>query len=150
MLCSWRHSRSGWTGLLAVWPSCRCPCSLQGNWIRWLLKVPSNSNDSMILVKKMWQSGKSEVWVYFFTSGIVYEFLACISYFRSWWTLSWGQLPDALHSSYLICRENYCSLAFLLYYCLFQCKYLKWAIIFSSSLEIYKVYCTALHSGFVK
>ena len=35
---------SGWTGLWATWCSCRC--SLQDNWIRWPLKVPSNSNDS--------------------------------------------------------------------------------------------------------
>ena len=33
----------------ATWWSCRCPCSLQGSWIRWPLKVRSNSSDSMIL-----------------------------------------------------------------------------------------------------
>jgi len=29
--------------------SCRCPCSLQGSWSRWPLRVPSNLNNSMIL-----------------------------------------------------------------------------------------------------
>ena len=43
------HPSSGWTGLWAVWWSCRCPCSLQGSWTRWPLNVPSNSNDSMRL-----------------------------------------------------------------------------------------------------
>jgi len=28
--------------------SCSCPCSLQRSWTRWPLKVPSNSNHSMI------------------------------------------------------------------------------------------------------
>lgn len=32
--------------------SCRCPCSLLGNRIRWLLKVPSNSDDYKILRKR--------------------------------------------------------------------------------------------------
>ena len=36
-------------GLWATWCSCRCPWSLQGSWTRWPLRVPSNSNDSMIL-----------------------------------------------------------------------------------------------------
>ena len=30
-----------------IW--CRCPCSLQGNWTRWPLRVPSNSSNSTIL-----------------------------------------------------------------------------------------------------
>jgi len=30
--------------------SCRCPCSVQGSWTRWPLRVPSNSNKSMILL----------------------------------------------------------------------------------------------------
>ena len=34
----WRHSRSGWRGLWATRSSCRCPCSVQGSWIRWPLK----------------------------------------------------------------------------------------------------------------
>ena len=42
----------------ATWSSCACPCSLQGSWTKWLLKIPSNSKDSMILedrrVKRMW------------------------------------------------------------------------------------------------
>ena len=33
----------------ATWCSCWCPCLLQGSWISWLLKIPSNSNNSMIL-----------------------------------------------------------------------------------------------------
>ena len=33
--------------LWASWSSCRCPCSFQGSWIRWPLKVSSNSNNSM-------------------------------------------------------------------------------------------------------
>lgn len=28
--------------------SCRSPCSFQGSWTKWHLKVPSNLNDSMI------------------------------------------------------------------------------------------------------
>jgi len=45
----WRHSRSGWTRHWATSSSCRCPCSLQGSWTRWPLRVLSNSNDPMIL-----------------------------------------------------------------------------------------------------
>ena len=41
--------RGCWTGLWAAWSSCRCPCSLQESWTRWPLRVPSNSNDSVIL-----------------------------------------------------------------------------------------------------
>lgn len=47
--CPWRHSRPGWMGLWAVCSSCRCPCSMKGSWTRWPLKVPSNSNDPVIL-----------------------------------------------------------------------------------------------------
>ena len=36
-------------GLWATWSSWRCPCSLQGGWARWPLKVPSNPKHSMIL-----------------------------------------------------------------------------------------------------
>lgn len=43
----WRHSRSGWTGLWA--PNRAVDVhSLQGDWTRWPLRVPSNSNDPMI------------------------------------------------------------------------------------------------------
>ena len=42
------------TGLWETWSSCRCPCSLQGGWTRWSLKVPSNPNYSMILLKYNW------------------------------------------------------------------------------------------------
>ena len=47
---TWRRSGSGWTGL---WASDldvgMYPCSLQMGWTKWLLRVPSNSNNSMIL-----------------------------------------------------------------------------------------------------
>ena len=33
----------------AIWSSCGYPCSLQGSWTGWPLKVPSNSNDSVVL-----------------------------------------------------------------------------------------------------
>lgn len=36
-------------GLWAVWLGCTCPYSFQGNWSRWLLKVFSSSDNSMIL-----------------------------------------------------------------------------------------------------
>ena len=45
----WKHSRPGWTGLWATWSSWRCPCSLQGHWTRWSLKVASNSKHSVSL-----------------------------------------------------------------------------------------------------
>ena len=45
----WTCSRSGWTGLRVPCFSCRCTCSLQESWTMWLLRVPSNSNNSMIL-----------------------------------------------------------------------------------------------------
>ena len=35
---------------LSTWLSCRCPCSLQRSWTRWPLKVPSNSNNSLIFL----------------------------------------------------------------------------------------------------
>lgn len=36
-------------GLWAICSTRGYPCSLQGDWTRWLLRVPSNSNDSAIL-----------------------------------------------------------------------------------------------------
>lgn len=33
----------------ANWLSCKCPWSLQGSRTRWLLRIPSNSDNSMIL-----------------------------------------------------------------------------------------------------
>ena len=36
-------------GLWATWSSQRCPCSLQGGWTRWGLKVLSNPKHSMTL-----------------------------------------------------------------------------------------------------
>ena len=35
-------------GALSIRSSCRCPCSLQGSWTRWPLRVPSISNYCMI------------------------------------------------------------------------------------------------------
>ena len=46
---SWKHSRSGWMGLWAIWSSRRCPCSVRGGWTRWHLKIPSNPNYSTVL-----------------------------------------------------------------------------------------------------
>jgi len=43
------QSQAG-SGLWATWSSCRCPCSLQGSRARSLLTVPSNSNDSMMIL----------------------------------------------------------------------------------------------------
>jgi len=34
-------------GVLSTCSSCRCPCSLQGSWTRWSLRVPSNSNKNL-------------------------------------------------------------------------------------------------------
>ena len=55
-------------GALSTWCSCRCPCSLQGIWTRWSLRVPSNSNDSVwadadldLLVGARWVCWKTEV-----------------------------------------------------------------------------------------
>ena len=36
-------------GAMSTWWSCRCPCSLQGSSTRWPLRIPSNSNDYMVL-----------------------------------------------------------------------------------------------------
>jgi len=44
----WKHSRPGWTTIWATWSSWRYPCSLQVDWVRWPLKVPSNPKHSMI------------------------------------------------------------------------------------------------------
>lgn len=49
ILLLWTHPRSGWMGLWPTWSSRRCPCSLQGGWTRWPLKVPFNPNYSMNL-----------------------------------------------------------------------------------------------------
>lgn len=38
----WKSSRTDWIGLGETWSSWRCPCSLQGGWIRWPFKVPPN------------------------------------------------------------------------------------------------------------
>lgn len=43
--------------LWALWPSCWCPCLLQGNWTRWPSMVLSNSDHSMIpLSNNIWFS----------------------------------------------------------------------------------------------
>jgi len=44
----WKCSRPGWMGLWVTCSTGRCPCSWQEVWISWPLKVPSNSNHSMI------------------------------------------------------------------------------------------------------
>lgn len=48
---TWCSSMSYVSAPLSIWAlsSCECPCSLQGSWSRWLLKVSSNSNNSVIL-----------------------------------------------------------------------------------------------------
>ena len=51
-------SRGKLEGVLSIWLSCGCPCSLQGSWTRWPLKVPSNSKHSVILFFKC--SGKHD------------------------------------------------------------------------------------------
>ena len=51
----WRHSGSDWMGLWApssAW-SCRCPCSLQGSWARWTLRIPFYSDHSMFLCARI-------------------------------------------------------------------------------------------------
>ena len=45
----WKHSRSGLMALWGTWSGWRCPCSLQGVWTRWSVKIPSNPNYSMSL-----------------------------------------------------------------------------------------------------
>lgn len=47
--CPWKHYRSGWTGLWATWSGWRWSCSLQGGWIVWSLKVPSDPKYSTTL-----------------------------------------------------------------------------------------------------
>jgi len=32
-----------------TWSSWRCPCSLQGDWTRWSLKVPCKPNHSVVI-----------------------------------------------------------------------------------------------------
>lgn len=43
----WKHSVSGWMGLWATCFGQRCPCSLQGHWTGWALKVLSDPNHPM-------------------------------------------------------------------------------------------------------
>lgn len=45
----WKYSGSDWTRFWAIWSSWRSPCSLQGGWAKWPLKVLSKPNYSMIL-----------------------------------------------------------------------------------------------------
>lgn len=62
----WKHSRSGWTRLWAIWSGWRSSCSLQGGWTGWPLKVPSNPKYSVIVwhaslgVPKATSSGLNE------------------------------------------------------------------------------------------
>lgn len=59
----WRHSRSGWIWLWASWLSCRHLCSLQGSCMGWPLRVPSNSENSMILwFKPAWAAALFSQW----------------------------------------------------------------------------------------
>ena len=52
---SWKHSRSGWTGLWANWSNWRSPHSLQGVWTSWPLKVkPKLFYCSMTLWLRVW------------------------------------------------------------------------------------------------
>ena len=46
----WRYLRL--EGPLSTWSTHRCPCLLQRCWTRWNLRVPSNSNNSVILWKQ--------------------------------------------------------------------------------------------------
>ena len=53
--------------LMCISSVCRCPCSLQGGWAGRPLKVPSNSNGSMIKTDLIapflsWRSWKSTAW----------------------------------------------------------------------------------------
>jgi len=43
--CTHNMPTSGW----ATWSSCKCPCLLQGIWTRWPLRVPSNTDNTLIL-----------------------------------------------------------------------------------------------------
>lgn len=45
----WKRSRPSWMRLWAACSSGRCPCSLQGTWTTWPLKVPYHTNHCMIL-----------------------------------------------------------------------------------------------------
>ena len=48
-------------GALSTWWRCRCPCSLQDSWTRWPLRIPSNSNDS-VLLKGGWKNYRWRLW----------------------------------------------------------------------------------------
>ena len=49
MPCPRRLWRWGWIRPGATWSSCACPCSLQGSWTRWPVKVSFKYKCSMIL-----------------------------------------------------------------------------------------------------
>ena len=51
------------SNLIYLW----CPCSLQGSWTRWPLKVPSNSKDSMILWSLSHNSQQNQCFKLFIT-----------------------------------------------------------------------------------
>ena len=42
-------AKVGLDGALSTWWSCGGPCSVQGSWTGWTLRVPSNSNNSLTL-----------------------------------------------------------------------------------------------------
>ena len=53
--CGRQHfSRSGWTGIWAVWCSGRCPCLWHGVLNYMIFRFPSNPNHSMILWFRFW------------------------------------------------------------------------------------------------
>lgn len=55
--------------------SCGCPCLLQGSWTRWLLRVPSNPNDSVKLLNMLGRETRYHFYSVFFNeeSIIIYQ-----------------------------------------------------------------------------
>ena len=43
--------------LWAPWCSCGCPCLLQGSWTRWSLRMPLSSDNSVILLLSLCETG---------------------------------------------------------------------------------------------
>ena len=44
------QGQAGQSSEMSPWLSCKCPCSFQGSWTRWPLRVLSNTNKSVILL----------------------------------------------------------------------------------------------------
>lgn len=76
----WKLLRPGWIRPWTTWSSCRLPCSLQGNWIKWSSEVPPNSKDSTILwyVTIMTKAGEQNM------SGISFPLFFCPWSRRRW------------------------------------------------------------------